>query len=54
MQGELACVRRLAPGAIASFGSRLASILSDLRARGTTSAATTATGGAWNIDPELL
>jgi len=51
-KGEVACVRKRGPGAIASFGTRLRSIVQQLR-----SAAPTAqiiVTGAWNPDPNSL
>lgn len=51
-KGKLACVRKHAPSEIASFGSRLTSILNRLRA--TAPAAEIIVTGAWNIDPDSL
>jgi hypothetical protein len=51
-KGKLACVRKRAPGEIASFGSRLSSILERLRAAAPTTEIIVT--GAWNIDPASL
>ncbi len=51
-KGNLACVRKRAPGVIASFGSRLTSILERLRAAAPGSEIIVT--GAWNIDPDSL
>jgi lysophospholipase L1-like esterase len=51
-KGNVACVRRLGPRTIASFGSRLTSILQRLRAAAPT--AEIIVTGAWNIDPHQL
>jgi len=48
-KGKLACIRKLAPGEIAAFESRLTSILNRLRAAAP--AAEIIVTGAWNIDP---
>jgi len=47
-----ACVRSRGPGAVASFGDRLTSILERLRAAAPT--AEIIVTGAWNVDPKQL
>src|SRR5262245_31816428 len=49
---KLACVRQRGPSAIASFGSRLESILARLRAAAPN--AEIIVTGAWNLDPDRL
>jgi lysophospholipase L1-like esterase len=51
-KGNVACVRKLGPRTIASFGSRLASILQRLRAAAPTTEIIVT--GAWNFDPTQL
>lgn len=51
-KGKLTCIRKRAPGEIASFESRLTSILSRLRAAAPTTEIIVT--GAWNIDPGSL
>jgi len=51
-KGNVACVRKRAPNEIASFGSRLTSILERLRAAAPTTEIIVT--GAWNIDPDQL
>ena len=51
-KGKVPCVRRRAPAEIASFGSRLTSILERLRATAPTTEIIVT--GAWNIDPASL
>jgi lysophospholipase L1-like esterase len=51
-KGDVACVRRRAPSATASFGSRLRAILGQLRAAAPT--AEIVVTGAWNPDPSSL
>jgi lysophospholipase L1-like esterase len=51
-KGEVACVRKRGPSAIASFGSRLRSIVQQLRSAGPT--AQIIVTGAWNPDPNSL
>ncbi len=51
-KGDVGCVRKLGPRTIASFGSRLTSILQRLRAAAPT--AEIIVTGAWNIDPDRL
>ena len=51
-KGNVACVRKRASSEIASFGSRLTSILERLRAAAPTTEIIVT--GAWNIDPETL
>jgi lysophospholipase L1-like esterase len=51
-KGQLTCVRRRGPSAIASIGSRLQSILQRLRAAAPT--AEIIVTGAWNPDPNQL
>jgi lysophospholipase L1-like esterase len=51
-KGEVACVRKKAPTATASFGSRLGSILRRLRT--TAPNAEIVVTGAWNPDPSRL
>jgi lysophospholipase L1-like esterase len=51
-KGDVGCVRNLGPRTIASFGSRLKSILQRLRAAAPT--AEIIVTGAWNIDPDRL
>src|SRR5262249_16581431 len=51
-KNHVACVRERGPNAIASFGSRLTSILQLLRAAAPT--AEIIVTGAWNIDPKPL
>jgi len=50
--GDVGCVRKLGPRTIASFGSRLTSVLQRLRAAAPT--AEIIVTGAWNIDPNQL
>jgi len=51
-KGKLPCIRQRAPSEIASFGSRLTSILNRLRAAAPTTEIIVT--GAWNIDPDSL
>jgi lysophospholipase L1-like esterase len=51
-KGNLTCIRKRAPGEIASFESRLTSILNRLRAAAPTTEIIVT--GAWNIDPDSL
>jgi lysophospholipase L1-like esterase len=51
-KGDVACIRKRGPGAIASFGSRLTSIVQRLRAAAPT--AEIIVTGAWNPDPNQL
>jgi lysophospholipase L1-like esterase len=51
-KGNVACVRKLGPRTIASFGSRLTSILQRLRAAAPTTEIIVT--GAWNVDPDRL
>jgi lysophospholipase L1-like esterase len=51
-KGDVACVRKRGPGMIASFGSRLRSIVQQLRAAAPT--AEIIVTGAWNPDPNQL
>jgi len=51
-KNDVACVRERGPAAIASFGSRLTSILQRLRAAAPT--AEIIVTGAWNLDPRAL
>jgi hypothetical protein len=51
-KNDVTCVRRRGPGAVASFGSRLTSILQQLRAVAPT--AEIIVTGAWNVDPKEL
>jgi lysophospholipase L1-like esterase len=51
-KADVACARKRAPGATASFGSRLATILDRLRADAPT--ADIIVTGAWNPDPNAL
>ena len=51
-KGNVACVRKLGPRTIASFGSRLTSVLQRLRAAAPT--AEIIVTGAWNVDPNQL
>ena len=51
-KGNVACVRKHAPTATASFASRLSSILERLRAAAPTTEIIVT--GAWNIDPDQL
>jgi lysophospholipase L1-like esterase len=51
-KSDVACVRKRGPGAIASFGSRLASILQRLRVAAPR--AEIIVTGAWNPDPDQL
>jgi lysophospholipase L1-like esterase len=51
-KGNVACVRKLGPSTIASFGSRLTSILERLRAAAPTTEIIVT--GAWNLDPDRL
>ena len=51
-KGDVGCVRKLGPRTIASFGSRLTSVLQRLRAAAPT--AEIIVTGAWNIDPNQL
>jgi lysophospholipase L1-like esterase len=51
-KGDVGCVRKLGPRTIASFGSRLTSILQRLRVAAPTSQIIVT--GAWNIDPDRL
>jgi lysophospholipase L1-like esterase len=51
-KGNVGCVRQLGPRTIASFGSRLTSILQRLRAAAPTTEIIVT--GAWNVDPNQL
>ena len=51
-QGKIACVTKRGPAAIASFGTRLTSIIRQLRAAAPT--AEIVVTGAWNPDPRQL
>jgi lysophospholipase L1-like esterase len=51
-KGEVACVKKRGPGAIAALGSRLTSIVQRLRAAAPK--AEIIVTGAWNLDPQQL
>jgi len=51
-KGKLTCIRKRAPGEIASLGSRLTAIMNRLRAAAPTTEIIVT--GAWNIDPDSL